>query len=193
MIAARRRALRRIAALAILPAAAGVRAQARPAAAPPAEVAATLGEVRLQGWMRMRWLGLAIYDARLWTPAAQEALTPADYPSRAFALELVYARRLSGEGIAGRSLDEMRRLDRIDDGRAAAWEAAMRAAFPDVQAGERLTGLHRPGAGARFFHEGRPTRDIADADFARLFFGIWLSPRTPEPGLQRELLGGAAS
>jgi nucleotide-binding universal stress UspA family protein len=155
----------------------------------PAEVHAALPSVRLQGTMRYRWLGLAIYDARLWRPAAAP-VTAQDYAARAFALELVYARRLSGEGIADRSIDEMRRLD--DDlvaAQAEAWRAAMRAAFPDVQAGDRLVGLNRPGAGVRFLHNGRPTGEIADADFARLFFGIWLSPRGPEPQLRAALLG----
>ena len=160
--------------------------------AAPAEVRAALPAAQLQGAMRYRWLGLAIYDARLWRPGGSAPLTSQDYAARAFALELVYARRLSGAGIAERSIDEMRRLDRLDDARAEAWRAAMTAAFPDVRAGERLVGVHRPGAGARFLHDGRPTGEIADAEFARLFFGIWLSPRGPEPALRAALLGSAA-
>jgi hypothetical protein len=31
--------------------------------------------------------------------------------------------------------------------------------------------------------------DIADAEFARLFFGIWLSPRTSAPALRQALMG----
>ena len=159
------------------------------AAEPPAEVRAALPEPRLQGAMRFRWLGLSIYDARLWRPGAAAPLSADDYAGRDFALELIYARRLSGEGIADRSIEEMRRLDRFDEARAEAWRAAMRAAFPDVQSGERLVGVNRAGRGARFLHQGRPTGEVAEAEFARLFFGIWLSPRGPEPQLRAALLG----
>jgi hypothetical protein len=31
--------------------------------------------------------------------------------------------------------------------------------------------------------------DIRDAEFARLFFGIWLSPRSSEPAMRQALLG----
>ena len=156
---------------------------------PPAEVRAVLPEPRLHGAMRYRWLGLSIYDARLWRPEASAPLSAEGYAVRDFALELIYARRLSGEGIADRSIEEMRRLERLDEARAEAWRAAMRAAFPDVQAGERLVGVNRAGRGARFLHQGRPTGEVAEADFARLFFGIWLSPRAPEPALRAALLG----
>ena len=65
--------------------------------------------------------------------------------------------------------------------------------FPDVRAGDRITGVHRPGTGARFFVNGRLQGELPDADFARLFFGIWLSPRTSEPALREALLGPGAA
>lgn len=156
---------------------------------PPAEVRAALPGARLQGRMRFRWLGLTIYDARLWV--AGEPVSAQDYAGRALALELIYARSLDGARIAERSVDEMRRLDRVEERQASDWRAAMVAAFPDVVSGDRLTGLSQPGRGARFFHNARPTREVADAEFARLFFGIWLSPRSSEPALRQALLGAA--
>ena len=36
--------------------------------------------------------------------------------------------------------------------------------------------------------QGRTVGEVADAEFARLFFGIWLSPRTSEPQLRQALL-----
>ena len=65
----------------------------------------------------------------------------------------------------------------------------MKQLFPDVQAGDRITGVHRPGVGARFHVNGRLAGEVRDADFARLFFAIWLSPRTSEPQLRAALLG----
>ena len=39
-------------------------------------------------------------------------------------------------------------------------------------------GAALPGTGARFFHNGTLRGEVRDAEFARLFFGIWLSPNT---------------
>jgi hypothetical protein len=69
------------------------------------------------------------------------------------------------------------------------WLTRMKALFPDVQAGDRITGVHRPGEGVRFHVNGRLAGELRDASFGRLFFGIWLSPRTSEPQLRNALLG----
>ena len=157
-----------------------------PAPAAPAEVTAALPGARLQGQGRLRFMGLRIYDARLWAAApglgAEWAMAP-------LALELLYARGLDGGRIAERSLVEMQRQGEIEAGKAARWLGAMKQVFPDVQAGERLTGVHLPGLGARFFVNGQLRGDVRDAEFARLFFGIWLSPGTSEPALREALLG----
>ena len=102
---------------------------------------------------------------------------------------LVYARQLVGEQIASRSLKEMNRIGRINDEQSARWLTAMTQLFPDVKDGDRLTGIQRPGVGTRFFLNGQFRGEVADAEFTRLFFGIWLSPRTSEPRLREQLLG----
>jgi hypothetical protein len=35
---------------------------------------------------------------------------------------------------------------------------------------------------------GRVVGEVPDAEFSRLFFGIWLSPQTSEPGLRQQLI-----
>jgi hypothetical protein len=65
----------------------------------------------------------------------------------------------------------------------------MARVFPNVRKGESITGVNRPGVGAEFFHEGRPTGLVRDPEFARAFFDIWLDPRTREPGLRNSLFG----
>lgn len=64
----------------------------------------------------------------------------------------------------------------------------MRAVFPDVKAGERLTGVNLPGVGAQFRAKGRVLGEIRDPEFAKLFFGIWLSPQSSEPRMRQSLL-----
>ena len=151
----------------------------------PPEVQGDLPAATLRGAMVLRWLGLQVYDARLWATSAVQG----DGSGQPLALELQYARSLSGARIASRSVDEMRRIGPVSDEQAARWLAAMQRLFPDVKAGDRLTGVQQPGQGARFYFNGRLRGELADADFARLFFGIWLSPRTSEPGLRAQLVG----
>jgi hypothetical protein len=38
---------------------------------------------------------------------------------------------------------------------------------------------------------GQPLGEVADAEFTRLFFGIWLSPRVSVPSVLAPLLAGA--
>lgn len=158
--------------------------------AAPAEVADELPGARLQGSGRLSFFGLQVYDARLWVGNGFE---PARFEQQPFALELEYARSLDGRLIAERSLEEMRRLGRIDDELEARWLDQMKRVFPDVVKGDRITGVHQPLEAARFFVNGRLRGAVRDAEFARRFFAIWLGPQTSEPALRLSLLGGAGT
>lgn len=166
-------------------------AQGRPAAAsqaPAPEVAQALPGASLRGQKRLRVWGFDVYDARLW---ALPGFVPDSYESHAFALEMQYLRDFNGQSIAERSLKEMRRIGPMSADQQVRWLAEMERLFPDVRRGERLLGVHRPGEGAFFWFNGQPRGELRDAQFARLFFGIWLSPRTPEPALRQALVGAA--
>lgn len=162
-------------------------AQAGAPAAPP-ELAGELPSARWRGTGVMRFLGLHIYDAHLWSAD----VVTGDGAAQPLALALVYARQLVGEQIASRSLKEMNRIGKVSDEQSARWLKAMTQLFPDVKDGDRLTGIQRPGLATRFFLNGQWRGEVADAEFTRLFFGIWLSPRTSEPRLREQLLGGRA-
>lgn len=155
----------------------------------PPEVLAALPGVSPRGDGRLTFLGLHVYDARLWVGEGFEA---ASFDRVPLALELVYARKLSGAQIAERSLKEMQRVPGITPEQATAWLVEMTAAFPDVGANDRLTGVLMPSEGARFYLNGRRRREVRDADFARRFFGIWLAPQTSQPRLRESLLGQRA-
>jgi hypothetical protein len=155
--------------------------------APPAEVAAALPGATLQGQGRLRYFGLHVYDAVLWS---QRRLGAGEVLDAELALELRYARTLRGPLIAERSIEEMKRVGEFGAEQSQRWLAAMTRLFPDVNDGDRITGVHRPGRGATFYVNGRTVGEVADTAFARLFFGIWLSPRTSEPALRTALLGG---
>jgi hypothetical protein len=149
--------------------------------ATPAELAG----MQARGQGRLRFLGLRVYDIKLWSP---EPIGP-DWTRHTLALELTYARSLKGPLIAERSLKEMRRQGEIAEPKAKAWLAAMTAAFPDVAENDRLVGRYAPGEPARFWFNGQPRPAQLDAEGSRWFFGIWLSPQTSELALREQLLG----
>ena len=152
----------------------------------PPEVVAALGQPVLQGQKRFRWFAFSVYDIRLWVTAPVSAQ---NVFNESFALELEYARSLYGKAIAERSLDEMRALASIDETQQAQWLDFMEKAFPDVNQGDRLTGLWRPDGTVTFWFNGKETASIRDARFGELFFGIWLAPGTSEPAMRSALLG----
>ncbi len=181
--------MKNIAVIAILASAAGIfHAQntlASAGTAAPGRDHSAAG-LRAKGEGTLRFLGLPIYRARLWVAPQFDAR---DYAAHPLALELTYERGFSAAAIAQRSLAEMRRIAPVSEAQAARWQQALQAALPDVQQGDRLTGRYQPGQGVRFELHGRSTGAVDDADFARLFFGIWLAPQTSEPGLRAQLLG----
>ena len=152
----------------------------------PGEMRSTLPAARQVGSAVLRFFGLRVYEARLW---ATNGFTPEDYNRHSFGLELIYDRKLEGAAIAERSIAEMRRVGSFTDEQARQWLSLMKQAFPDVVAQDRLLGLNDGQGEVRFFHNGRQTGQIRDAEFARLFFGIWLSPQTSAPAMRSSLLG----
>lgn len=144
-----------------------------------------LPDARLSGSGTLRFLGLSVYEARLWVRPGFDAQ---NYAAQPFALELRYARGFSGDAIASRSIEEMRRQQAISDAQAARWQSALTKALPAVQAGDQVIGLHTPAGKVRFWHNGVETGHIDDPLFSRLFFGIWLSQQSSEPALRAALL-----
>ncbi len=155
----------------------------------PAEVQAELPGAKLIGSGSLRFFGLRIYDARLWAAAPP---TESGWARRPLVLEIEYARTVAGQQIAERSLKEMRRQREIGAAEAQSWLAAMQGLFPDMKAGDRISGVQRPGEASRFFVNGRFAGEVLDAEFTRLFFGVWLSAQTAEPSLRQSLLGLSA-
>jgi hypothetical protein len=152
----------------------------------PPHLERALGEVRAAGSGRLTWFGLHVYDARLFVPAT--GFDARRYAEQPFALELTYARRLSGRAIAERSESEMARLGRGSAEQRARWLQAMAALFPDVEAGQRLAGVHLPDRGTEFLLDGRLLGRIEDPAFGHAFFAIWLDARTTAPDLRASLL-----
>lgn len=149
----------------------------------PEAVIGNSPDLRPVGEGRLRWLGLHIYDAALWTRDNSVSL------GSEFALDIRYARNIPAHRLVSASLKEMERLGFDDEAQTGKWSREMARVFPDIRKGDRLTGVNRPGVGAEFYHNGSFVGAVADPGFAKAFFSIWLDPRTREPGLRESLIG----
>lgn len=138
------------------------------------------GNLNLQkyGSGEFKRFGFLVYEAQLW------AGTNSGSPP--LALQLTYKRHIAGEKIVSASVDQMRALG-ADEQRLKLWSGAMSSIFPDVKPGDQIVGVYRPDK-AIFFYNNREIGQVNDPEFAQMFFGIWLDPRTSEPRLRERLL-----
>lgn len=179
--------MRRLAAALALAAGLGAAAPAAVAqVGPPLPTVVTneLPSLKRLGEGRLRFLGIHVYDSALWAPG------PFGF-DRLFALDIRYAMTIKGRDLSERSIKEMKGLGFTDAEKLKRWEAAMDRVFPDIKPGDRLVGVHVPGKEARFYSNDRLLGSVADPEFARAFFGIWLDEKTSEPKLRLKLLGQA--
>lgn len=168
-------------ALACLPLVGGVGAVAASTYSPAAlPKAATALAWQRWGSGELRRFGFRVYRATLWA-AGEDPLRPP------FALHLQYALDIAGEKLASVSVDEMRRLGRGDEALLALWGERMKLLFPNVKAGESITGIRLP-EGARFYHQEKLIGTVDDAAFADAFFAIWLDAKSSAPDVRAALL-----
>lgn len=145
--------------------------------------------LQLRGRGRLYWLGLAVYDAVLYTG---EAFDPAHFAAAPLRLELTYHRKLSRQGIVDRSMQEMARGGPLPPGRQEAWRAFLAQAIPDVTPGQRLASTWLPAQrSTQLLRRQDPehAHELVDAEFGPRFLGIWLAPHSSAPELRRQLLG----
>lgn len=154
----------------------------------PEAARAELPQAQALGTKRYRAYGFAVYDAQLWVAPGFRA---GHYSDHGFVLSLHYLRAFSGAAIADRSLKEMRHLGPIGQTQAQQWSQVLHQIMPNVQAGDYLLGVNRPGRGLLLIHNGKVHAEWADPEFARRFFGIWLDAHTSAPALRKALLAGS--
>lgn len=148
----------------------------------PPVVTQELPGLSARGEGTMRFFGLKVYDVRLWTRMKPFA------HHEPFALELVYDMSLKGRDIAERSLKEMRDQGHTDEEKLKRWGEEMAKVFPDIKKGDTLIGVSIPGKEARFYNREKFIATIADAEFSKAFFDIWLSEKTSAPQVRIKLL-----
>jgi hypothetical protein len=142
-------------------------------------------QAKLLGSGDLRWFGLHIYSAKLWSEIAA-------FDSKSgFALEITYQRSISKKRFVDISMDEMTRLhgDAIKPEVLQRWRSHMEKAFTDVKSGDQLIGINVPLIGCRFYSRDKLLAEIRDPQFSDAFFAIWFDPRSKDSDLRKQLTG----
>ncbi len=146
------------------------------------------GIIPLRGATLCRYWGFKVYTAAFYTdPSArtlEEILGPA--PKR---LVLYYNRSIDREDIVESAEHALRRNPDVD--LAALRERLNRIYgwFEDVRKGDRFWLDYTPGEGSALYFNGRLKGLIEGEDFARAFYGIWLSDYSLDEDYRDRLLG----
>ena len=150
---------------------------------PNACVTQNIDQVRFVGTGKLRFLGMDIYRASLFADAkSQNEL-------KQFSLVLNYKKNIKGKAIAERSVYEMRKNGFKDEGKLNLFGTEMKRIFPDIKAGDELTGTALADGTTVFCQKGTELGRITDPEFTKHFFDIWLGQKTSVPKLRRQLLG----
>ncbi len=139
--------------------------------------------IRLQGEGTLRFIGFAIYNARLWVPGSGFTY------DNDFALDITYQQGTDKQGLVLATVPELGRFMNTNSAKLEAWTNDLKRVYPDIEVGDRFIAIWRKDQNVtRFYHNDKPTGDIMGADFAKAFFAIWLDPQTRRSDLRRALL-----
>lgn len=106
-----------------------------------------------------------------------------------FTLILDYKLNLKGKDIARQSIKEMEGQGCGEKTLYPDWEKQLVSIFPDVKAGDKLSGLKEGDGSTKFYYNNKEVGRINDGAFSRCFFNIWLGSKTSAPELRNSLLG----
>jgi hypothetical protein len=144
-------------------------------------------ELRKVGGGELRWLGMSIYDASLWTSSGRYR---GFEPGETIALSLWYQRSFSRDELVRITDVAWRRLGSTDGAQRERWLAELRRSWDDVAPGRNVTTVVIPNGPTRFYDQKGRFAEVADPAFGPAFLSIWLDPRSVVGDLRIRLLGG---
>ena len=150
-------------------------------AAKPPELAASIHAASPVGSAQMDKLFIHVYDASFWSDSSGVSKPP-------YALSITYDMDFSKDDLIGRTVTELKHVSTLPDDKLQHYAAQLGTMWPDISSGDRITAFTPDAKQTVFYYNGKNVGKIADAEFTASFFGIWLSPKTSEPQMRKELL-----
>lgn len=142
-------------------------------------VNANLPEAEVRGAATFRFLGLPLYQARLFTRGG----APLDW-SRDFGLELKYLRNLSEYDLVEGTLREFARI-----GTELPLRGQLERCFADVRKGDSYVAISQGPNKVAFWLNEKPMCTLAHPQIKRRFMAIFLGNNTRSKSFARKLRG----
>ena len=135
------------------------------------------------GSATIRYLGIAMYDAELYTPGG------ADFRWQApMALRLTYRRGFSADQLTDATMQEITRISGARAGDAKL-RADLAACYRDVKKGDEITASSTGPNTMTIWLNNRKVCTLTTASIQKRFFGIWLAPESRVARLGSKLKG----
>jgi hypothetical protein len=131
----------------------------------------------------MSWLFLDLYDASLFTPSG-------NYQSDIYpqALTINYLKNVNKKRLI-KATEEQWVLQEFEESKVKYWLQSLQQIWPDIKSGDSLTFYVAENKKGYFYHNQTLLGEINSEDFSDAFLSIWLSEKTSQPQLRRQLLG----
>ncbi len=140
---------------------------------------ASLSDPQLRGTATFRFLGLAMYDARLYTPGG----APFNW-SQDFGLELTYRRNIKKKAIVESTLEEMSR-----QGNPLPIGPELNKCFKGVSNGDKYMAISQGPDQVAFWRNGQKACTIKYPGIKRAFMSVFLGNNTRSASFTRQLKG----
>ncbi|WP_164727010.1 chalcone isomerase family protein [Shimia sediminis] len=135
------------------------------------------------GSATIRYLGIAIYDAELYTPGGVDFRWQAP-----MALRLTYRRGFSADQLTDATMQEITRISGTRSGDAGL-RADLATCYSDVKKGDEITATSTGADTITIWLNGRKVCALTTAGIQKRFFGIWLAPESRVARLGPQLKG----
>lgn len=130
----------------------------------------------------LKFMGMKIYDSELWAPKGKFA------DSKPHALGIYYTWDINKKDLVRTTREELVRVGNFTDAQLDNWQAQLSEIYPDIRNGDTIVAFAYPNKQVKFFYNGKFAGEVSDAAFANYYLKIWLSDKTSEPKLRKQLL-----
>jgi predicted transcriptional regulator len=103
-------------------------------------------------------------------------------------LQLKYARNFTRDEIVDASVEEINRVNRLDDSTKSQYRKIFENIFPDVKEGDTIAAVYSPNKPLLFYYNDNRIGVINNTDLAHKFLDIWLGDQTRDPELRDNVL-----
>jgi hypothetical protein len=127
-------------------------------------------------------LHIKLYDLTVWAKANHWSW------NTTFILQLKYARNFTRDEIVDASIEEINRVNSLDDSTKSQYRKILENIFPDVKEGDSISAVYSPNKPLLFYYNNNKVGVINNADLAHKFLDIWLGDQTRDPELRDNIL-----